>query len=229
MVADHHQLRWLDATVAFALAVAGSVAVVVALRAGVIPGVVANYLAHGWMAAIALTWFFLLGRPFPIGGLDQRQLRPWYVVALVAIAVNVVAVIASPPAGHLHLPGPPTLAAQLVFLAFVVGPTEELLFRGLIQTSLDGSIHARVSLRRWPLHLGTVVAAILFGLFHLVNLGYQPLAATLEQVLIAIFIGLVFGVLYDRTRNLIGAGLAHSVTDFSGTVIPLLAYLAANR
>ena len=49
-----------------------------ALRARWIPGVVATYLAHAWMAAIALTWVFVLGRRFPVGGLDFRQLRPWY-------------------------------------------------------------------------------------------------------------------------------------------------------
>jgi len=52
--------------------------------------------------------------------------------------------------------------------------------------------------------------------------GYQSLATTLQQVVTAIVIGLVFGVLYDRTRNLVGASLAHSVADFSGTAIPLI-------
>ena len=179
----------------------------------------ANYVAHMWMAAIALAWFFLLGRRFPIGSLT-RQMRPWYVVAVVLIAANAVAVIASPPASRLHLPNRPTLIADLVFLAFIVGPTEELLFRGLIQTALNASMDAK---------LGTVIGALLFGLFHLVNLAYQPLAATLQQVFTAIVIGLVFGVLYDRTRNLVGASLAHSAADLSGTVIPLLAYLVASR
>lgn len=104
-----------------------------------------------------------------------------------------------------------------MFLAFVVGPTEELLFRGLIQTGL------RESLGRG----GTVMGALLFGFFHLINLASQPLGATALQVLTAIVIGLVFGVLYDRTRNLVGASLAHSVADLSGTAIPLLAYLIA--
>jgi len=40
---------------------------------------------------------------------------------------------------------------------------------------------------------------------------------------------LVIGVLYDRTGNLIGAGLFHSVADFSGTALPFLAYVLVNR
>ncbi len=179
---------------------------------------VANYLAHAWMAAIALGWFFLLGRRFPIGSF-KRGMRPWYIAALVLSAVSVGETVASPPSAGFHVPALPTLIAQLVFLAFVVGPTEEVLFRGLIQTGL------RQSLGRW----GIVIGALLFGFFHLINLVSQPLGATALQVVTAIAIGLVFGVLYDRTRNLVGASLAHSVADFSGTAIPLLAYFLGNR
>jgi len=198
-----------------------------ALRARWIPGVVATYAAHAWLATIALTWYFLLGRHFPIGGVDARQLRPWYLLSLVITAVNAVVAFAAPPAS-MHV-NPVTLAAQLVALALVVGPSEELLFRGVIQTSLNRSIHAAMRWRGWRLPLGTLFVAVLFGLFHLVNLGFQPLATTLEQVVVGIALGLVIGVLYDRTGNLIGAGLFHSVADFSGTALPFLAYVLVNR
>jgi len=204
--------------VALALAVAGGLAVILALRARWIPPVVANYIAHAWMAAIALGWFFLLGRRFPIGSFTRRM-RPWYIAALVLIAVSVGETVASPPSAGFHVPAMPTLIAQLVFLAFVVGPTEELLFRGVVQTGL------RQSLGQW----GIVIGALLFGFFHLINLVFQPLGTTALQVLTATVIGLVFGVLYDRTRNLVGASLAHSVADFSGAAIPLFAYFLANR
>ena len=178
----------------------------------------ANYVAHAWIAAIALIWVFLVGRRFPIGSL-KRRMRPWYIAAIILIGVSVGDTITSPPSAGFQVPALPTLIAQLVFLAFVVGPTEELLFRGLIQTGL------RESLGRW----GIVIGAFLFGFFHLINLATQPLGATALQVLTAIVIGLVFGALYDRTRNLVGASLAHSVADFSGTAIPLFAYFFANR
>ena len=118
-----------------------------ALRGRLIPGVVANYLAHAWLAAIALIWFFILGRRFPIGGLDTRQLRPWYLLSLVITAGNAIVAFVFPPAS-LHV-NPVALAAQLVALALVVGPSEELLFRGLIQTSLNASIRAAVRWRGW--------------------------------------------------------------------------------
>jgi uncharacterized protein len=201
--------------------------VVIAFRGGLIPGVVATYVAHAWMAAIALTWVFVLGRRFPVGGLDFRQLRPWYVLSLIITAGNAIVAFASPPA-RLHV-NPVTLAAQLVAVALVVGPSEELLFRGLIQTSLNRSIHAALHWRAWRVSLATVVAAVLFGLFHLINLGFQTPSATVQQVVIAVILGFVIGVLYDRTRNLMGASLFHSVTDFSGTALPLVAYVMAHH
>jgi membrane protease YdiL (CAAX protease family) len=202
--------------IAFALAVGGGLAVVGALRAHSIPPVLANYIAHAWMAAIALGWFFLLGRRFPIGSFKQRM-RPWYIAAIVLIAVSAGETVASPPSAGFHIPALPNLIAELVFLAFVVGPTEELLFRGLIQTGL------RASLGRW----GIVIGALVFGFFHLINFVSQPLGTTALQVVTAIVIGLVFGALYDRTRNLVGASLAHGIADFSGTAIPLLAYFVS--
>jgi len=209
--------------------VLGYLPVLIALHAHAIAGVLANYLAHAWLAAIALSWYFVLRRRFPIGGFDQRQLRPWYLLAVGLVAVSAIETLVSPPGAGLRLPPAPTLLAQLVFLAFVVGPTEELLFRGLIQTALNGSMRAEVRLRGWPVRGGTVVGALIFGSFHFVNLAYQPLAATLQQASAAVILGLLFGVLYDRTRNLIGASLAHGAGDFSATAIPLLAYVLTSR
>src|SRR5438045_5483729 len=149
-----------------------------ALRARWIPGVVATYLAHAWMAAIALTWVFVFGRRFPVGELDFRQLRPWYVLSLIITAGNAIVAFAAPPAS-MHV-NPVTLAAQLVALALVVGPSEELLFRGLIQTSLNRSIHAAMRWRGWRLPLGTLFSAVLFGLFHRASIGFRPLAEPLD-------------------------------------------------
>jgi uncharacterized protein len=79
--------------------------------------------------------------------------------------------------------------------------------------------------RGWTLSAGTVVAAVVFGLWHLTNLTYQALGPTVEQVVIATLIGLVIGVFYDRTQNLIGASILHSLNDFLGTALPLAVWV----
>ncbi len=201
----------------------GAAAAGVAVRVHWLPGIVATYAAHAWLAAIALAWYFWVGRRFPVGTLSRRELLPWYVLWLLVVVGYTVQAFSSPP-NVVHLPEAPLLAADLVFLALVVGPTEELLFRGLIQTGVNGSVSGELQLLGWRLRVGTMLAALVFGLWHLVNLTYQPLGPTAEQVLIATVVGLVIGVVYDRTRNLVGAAVLHGLLDLSGTALPLLAY-----
>jgi len=217
------QLRWPDAAVTLGLAGVGTLAAGAALRAHWIPGIVAAYAAHAWLAAIVLAWYFWLGRRFPVGALVWRQLLPWSALWLLAAVLNLVQAFSVPPEA-VQLPAPALLTAQLVFLALVVGPTEELLFRGLVQTAINSSLRGELQLLGWSLRLGTVVAAVAFGLWHLVNLTYQAFGPTMEQVLVAIVIGLVIGVVYDRTRNLVGAAVLHSLLDLTGTVLPWVAY-----
>jgi membrane protease YdiL (CAAX protease family) len=145
-----------------------------------------------------------------------------------AVIGQLAAALLSPPS-TIHLPPAPVLVANLVFLAVLVGPAEELLFRGLIQSGINASVHAAFWLGRWPLHAGTAVAAIVFGLWHLVNLSYQPLGATTAQVLTAAFVGWVIGIFYDRTKNLIGASILHNLIDFFGATTPVLAYFLIHR
>jgi membrane protease YdiL (CAAX protease family) len=219
-VPDEGAVGARDALAALGLATIGAVAVGLGLRAHWLSGLAATYLAHTWFVAIPLVWFFGLSRRFPIGGLQQAQLRPWYVLWLLAMIGNLAQAVTSPTQAA-NLPPLVPLAGELFFLAVLVGPTEELLFRGLIQTGLNRSMPAAMRWHGWTLSAGTVAAAVGFGLWHLTNLTYQALGPTVQQVAIATLIGLVIGVVYARTRNLVGASILHSLNDFLGTALPL--------
>jgi membrane protease YdiL (CAAX protease family) len=221
-------LRWPDAAAGLGLAAVGTLVAGAALGMHWLPAIVAAYAAHAWLAAIALAWYFWLGRRFPVGKLAVGQLLPWSVLWLLAVALNSVVAFSAPPSG-VHLPGPPLLVAQIVLVAMFVGPAEEAVFRGVVQTGINGSLQTEARMLGWNLRLGTVISALFFGLFHLVNLSYQALGPTVEQVLIATVIGLVIGVVYDRTRNLIGAAALHSLLDLTGTVMPWVAYFVLHR
>jgi len=223
-VPDEGAVGVWDALAALGLATAGAVAVGFGLRAHWLSGVAATYLAHAWFVAIPLVWFFGLSRRFPIGGRQQAQLRPWYGLWLLAVIGNLAQAVASPTQAA-NLPPLVPLAAKLFFLAVLVGPSEELLFRGLIQTGLNRSMPAAMRWHGWALSAGTVVAAVVFGLWHLTNLTYQALGPTIQQVTIATLMGLVIGIFYARTRNLIGASILHSLNDFLGTALPLAAWV----
>jgi membrane protease YdiL (CAAX protease family) len=222
------QLRWRDAVAGLGLAAAGMLVAGVSVRMLWVPPIAAAGASHAWLAGIALGSYFWLRRRFPVGKLARRELWPWSVLCLLAVVGNAIQAFVSPPQ-EAHLPPLSLLIAELALLLVVVGPAEELLFRGLVQTGINGSVSAELRLLGWPLRLGTVLAAVAFGLSHLVNLTYQPIGTTAEQVLIAIVIGLVIGVVYDRTRNLIGAAVLHGLLDFSGTALPLVAYAVIHR
>jgi membrane protease YdiL (CAAX protease family) len=183
-------------------------------------------VSHLLFLAIPLAWWWR-SRRFPVGRLDHNQLRPWYVLWALAVVGEFAVAFIAPPS-RIHLPAPSVFVAQLVFLAFLVGTAEEFLFRGLIQTAINASLGGSVWLGTWQFRFGTALAALLFGLWHLVNLSYQSAAVTGQQVLTAAVVGWIIGVVYDRTRNLIGACVLHNLLDFLGAVFPVLAYLAAH-
>jgi membrane protease YdiL (CAAX protease family) len=91
------------------------------------------------------------------------------------------------------------LAAPLaIYLATAV--PEELLFRGLIQRSLERAIG----------RAGLPVAAIIFGLAHLPDLRY---------VILASLAGLAYGWVYARTRRITASAVTHAVVNWIWLVL----------
>lgn len=95
---------------------------------------------------------------------------------------------------------PVTYYLAMVVVSFVVvGPVEEVLFRGVVQGGLRRTFAAVPSI---------LVAGGLFGAIHLV--GVQGTGAERwAYVAIAAGLGCVLGYLYERTENLVVPGLAH--------------------
>jgi membrane protease YdiL (CAAX protease family) len=92
----------------------------------------------------------------------------------------------------------------------LVGPAEELLFRGAVQGRL------RESWGRWP---AIILATVLFGLIHIpaVSGGF---GAQLSYALLAGVLGLVLGYLYDYTQNIVVPSVIHG--SYNGTLFALL-------
>ena len=173
------------------------------------------YLSHAWYVAIVGFWVWILGRQFPVGRLSRQSLSGWVRLWLIVGSLYLMLVLLSPGPPNHH-----TIIPLLIFEGVVVGPTEELLFRGLIQTAMNHRITAPPAMGslRW----GTMGAALAFGLMHVLNLWYQPLSLTLEQAGFAFVIGLVLGHYYDRTQNLWGAAILHNLIDLLSVAVPLI-------
>lgn len=108
----------------------------------------------------------------------------------------------------------PTLLLGLAALSIVlVAPAEEFLYRGVVQGRLRQSFGPA----------GAVVASsLLFGAIHLGNYTGR-LAAVVSGAVVIACGGLVFGTLYERTRNLAVPIVTHAVYN---TLLLVLAFLS---
>ena len=111
--------------------------------------------------------------------------------------------------------------ALLLFACLTVGFAEEFLFRGILQS---------IFLNRYIKHkngilIGILAPAIIFGLFHLINLkANDNVLPVLIQVVFATFIGFFFGVLVIRTNKLVPIAITHGLINFffSLTFLPAI-------
>ncbi len=94
-----------------------------------------------------------------------------------------------------------------LFYFLVVGPVEELIFRVYLQDALTSFFIKRK-------YLGVILAALLFGLSHLIN-------GSLVQVPFTFGIGLVFGTCRYKIRDCKYPGLAvgHGLYDFLNEIV----------
>jgi membrane protease YdiL (CAAX protease family) len=162
----------------------------------------------------------MVGRGSAVGG-----------VALAVIAVGVIALTA--------LPGTREFFAddrfvgvgfgEMVYESVVRIPlgtvaVEELLFRGIVVGLL---------LRRWPIWVAASIAAVLFGLWHVIPtfdaIGTNPAGAfvdgplavagsVLGAVIFTAFVGYLFTWLRFRGNSLVAPMLAHAATNSFGFV-----------
>lgn len=109
---------------------------------------------------------------------------------------------------------------QFVFGGIIVGWTEEFLFRGCVQRVLNEKFAFNTFL---GIRKGTLLAAIIFGLLHFVNIALgQSLSSSLTQFLFATFFGILIGIFYHKTNDLAGAAWIHNIVDFTTMVAPFI-------
>ena len=103
----------------------------------------------------------------------------------------------------------------LVFESTVVGISEELVFRGLVQGVLGSHFSKQINLPGFSISLAGIITALFFALAHI---GFQlsPLAITAfapMQIIIAFALGTFYAVLREQTGSLLGPVLTHNISD----------------
>lgn len=111
------------------------------------------------------------------------------------------------------VPQPVTLVSVLGNMSFqwiVVGLSEETMFRGLIQTYLMDNLKGYFKILGHDLHLGTVIGAILWGVFHFLNFLVMPVRSVVFLVILTTVAGLFMGYAYQETRSLLTTIIVHN-------------------
>jgi len=84
------------------------------------------------------------------------------------------------------------------------------MFRGLIQTYLMNNLERYVKILGHDLHIGAVIGAILWGVFHFINILIMPLGPVVFTVALTTLAGLAMGYAYQETGSLLTTIIVHN-------------------
>jgi hypothetical protein len=157
-----------------------------------------TWTGAGIVSAVAVGMLIIMGWALNDAGTGQACVM---ILALSALAPAITNVGA---AG--------TALLKTLYVYLLVGPAEEALFRGYIQSRLNEAWGRpyRFFGVRWG--WGLVIASMLFGLWHVV---WRPLAGgAWPHGMWSFFVGLLFGYVRERSDSIVPASVLHSVMNY---------------
>jgi len=126
--------------------------------------------------------------------------------------LNVLAALAEYMEYPVVMP-PVSLIIMVVIEQLFVGLFEEFLFRGFLLHTLL----VKFGENKFSGKMAAVfISSLIFGLAHFINLNEQMLNETISQVCSSAFVGIFFGVLYLRVRNIWVVVCYHALTNYAG-------------
>ncbi len=120
----------------------------------------------------------------------------------------------------------------IAYVAILVGPLEELPFRGLVQTFLMIGLPQSWLVGPFSVSLGTVLAALIFAGYHVRNVakGGETLAQFFRLLPGRVWVSLILSLLFQGTGSLVGPVLFHNIVDtFSISTMSLTIYRMRQR
>jgi len=184
----------------------------------VLPALIVGLLAGGMRRWLALRWH------------TQRLWLPLIGIGIAMLAFEAVFGRGLTTLNALHLSTTTllwTAPACFLWLLFEVGITEEFLFRVALQTSLADRLRSPIA--------GLLVGALLFGLAHAPGLYLRGSAgeegmdgpvtigwAIAYSIAVISPSGILFGMLWARTRSLALIVVLHALTDLLPNLAPFI-------
>lgn len=95
-----------------------------------------------------------------------------------------------------------------IISSIFIGIMEELIFRSFLCRFIEQISNENRAI---------LISSLLFGGFHLLNIGNYPLVFVLLQVLYAFAIGIAFAVVFYKTKSILPCMAIHAVVDFLGS------------
>ena len=117
-----------------------------------------------------------------------------------------------PPGDNLALT-PRSIGAWLFFEWIFVGPTEEIPFRGLLQTFLMQRTSGRIRFWKYEMHVAGVILALLFALAHLTSFWTENFWIALGQQIYAFALGILYAYWREKSGSLLAPIIGHNVGD----------------
>lgn len=178
---------------------------------------------HASMLVIALALIAWLGKGrYPLYGLQWPKDRDYAISALIwgaAFGLLMTLVDYLPqilrhtaPPENLALT-PKSVGAWLLFEGIYVGPTEEIPFRGLLQTFLMQRTSGRVRFWRYDMHVAGVILAILFAIAHLSSFWTANFWMALGQQIYAFALGILYAYWREKSGSLLAPIIGHNMSD----------------
>ncbi|WP_283599310.1 CPBP family intramembrane glutamic endopeptidase [Ligilactobacillus salivarius] len=99
-----------------------------------------------------------------------------------------------------------------LMVSLQVGIVEEVICRGIISKYIYNDLNKVEEKRR--IWISAISSGLVFGMLHFINLFRQGLLPTINQVIAAAAIGMLFGVIYLVYKNLFGTIFIHFLNDF---------------
>lgn len=171
----------------------------------IVAQVVLNLL-NGLIAWIAMKYTGM------IVDVDYKNKRQYLIGATIALSLSVIIAVIPALCG-LSLVGEHTdfswfnIVYDFLFYLLIIGPVEEFVFRIYLQDTFVSFFEKH----KW---LGVVIAAFLFGLWHIIN-------GNIIQVLFTFGIGLVFGFAKYKIKDCgyVSVAFGHGLYDFLNTLV----------
>jgi membrane protease YdiL (CAAX protease family) len=183
----------------------------------ILQGVSFPLVAYGYLRVRELPLSFLRLRRPTVGdiGLGVGGFALAFLLVITAgVVISVAGLPAAERADSEALQNPQVLLALIPLSILVIGPGEEVLFRGVIQTTLREAFGAPVAI---------VLASAAFAPAHILALVGSP-EALLVTISVLFLPSLVFGAVYEYAENLVVPALSHGLYNallFSLTFVSL--------